>query len=294
MSNAVTTQQTAAVALPVNPMIESAAQLITSIARAASDPKVDTTKMRELMNMRNEIMAEQRQIAFDSDFSMMQAELPEVIEKGDIKGESKKTGTKIDQSYAKFEDILAAVRPILGRYGFGVRFTIDDTSEKDVLIVTCILSHRDGHREQTSKRLPKDHSGSKNAVQAEGSSVSYGKRYTMNAILNIATRGEDDDGRAAAAPVVPSITDKQKEMINNALGAPELIAMFCKDNDIKHLGEIESGSFDTAHAKAKRYANKYGVDDEGNIYEHGTGKGVAFDNTIGTGGEDAHADAGDR
>jgi hypothetical protein len=46
--------------------------------------------------------------------------------------------------------------------------------------------------------LPHDSTGSKNAVQAVGSSTSYGKRYTACALLNITSRGEDDDGETAA------------------------------------------------------------------------------------------------
>ena len=45
-------------------------------------------------------------------------------------------------------------------------------------------------------KLPADTSGSKNVVQAIGSSVSYGKRYTMQALLNITSGGEDDDGHS--------------------------------------------------------------------------------------------------
>jgi hypothetical protein len=44
--------------------------------------------------------------------------------------------------------------------------------------------------------LPLDTSGSKNNVQAVGSSTSYGKRYTATLLLNIRTKGEDDDGHA--------------------------------------------------------------------------------------------------
>ena len=64
--------------------------------------------------------------------------------------------------------------------------------------VTGVLMHRGGHREETTMLLPADTSGSKNAVQAFGSSTSYGKRYVLCALLNITTRGEDDDGNASA------------------------------------------------------------------------------------------------
>jgi hypothetical protein len=44
-----------------------------------------------------------------------------------------------------------------------------------------VLSHELGHSEETTMTLPLDTSGSKNNVQAVGSSTSYGKRYTATA-----------------------------------------------------------------------------------------------------------------
>lgn len=239
-----------AVANPVQ--YEQGTKLLAAIAEAAANPKVDVVKMKELMAMRREIMDEQRRVAFDAAFAAMQEELPEVVEKGEIKivKDGKQVGKA--QPYAKFEDILAAVRPILARHGFGVRFNIQD--EQQFIRVTCILSHREGHREETSKLLPKDNSGSKNAVQAEGSSVSYGKRYTMNAILNIATRDEDDDGNAAVPPPAsPLITAAQKEIILKALGGPgENVAKFNETYKLASLEKIKAKDFDRALAAAKR------------------------------------------
>jgi len=63
--------------------------------------------------------------------------------------------------------------------------------------------------------LPLDNSGSKNAVQAVGSSVSYGKRYVMAALLNITTRGEDDDGNAAAP--IKTVTAFQSGQLSQRL-----------------------------------------------------------------------------
>jgi hypothetical protein len=48
--------------------------------------------------------------------------------------------------------------------------------------------------------LPVDLSGKKNPVQAVGSSVSYGKRYAIEALLNLTSRGQDDDSRGTVDP----------------------------------------------------------------------------------------------
>ena len=103
-------------------------------------------------------------------------------------------------TYALWEDINEAIKPVIARSGFGLRFRIGQ--EHNTIVVTAILSHCGGHAEETTMRLPVDLSGGKNPVQAIGSSTSYGKRYTASALLNLTSRGEDDDGKAAR-PVGP-------------------------------------------------------------------------------------------
>ena len=46
-----------------------------------------------------------------------------------------------------------------------------------------------------------DTSGSKNAVQSIGSTVTYLQRYTLYSILGLASAEQDDDGGAAAQPL---------------------------------------------------------------------------------------------
>jgi hypothetical protein len=132
----------------------------------------------------------------------MQPSLPIIEKKGTIKTNEKdenknKTGRQVAMAkYAKFEDIIEGISETLKEHGFALSFKIAQPTP-DRVSVTCTLSHCEGHREETSFALPIDTSGAKNNVQGWGSSVSYAKRYTACALLNIAARGEDDDGRSA-------------------------------------------------------------------------------------------------
>lgn len=175
-----------------------AAALMQVISRAASDPAIDVGKLERLMAMYERITASQSKAAFDRALSEMQPKLPIVDRRGQIIIRDKADKEKIIQStpYALFEDINEAISPMLAEHGFAISFRIGMSADGKVA-VTAILSHREGHREETSLQLMHDSTGSKNSVQAVGSSVSYGKRYTLCAILNITTRGEDDDGAEA-------------------------------------------------------------------------------------------------
>lgn len=178
--------------------------MISMIERVALSQDADITKLEKLLDMQERIAAKNSREEFFSAFSEMQLEMPEIIER------SKAHNT----NYASLEDINEQVKPILQKYGFGIMFKVSQP-EPTKILVTGVLSHRGGHAEETAMLLPYDTSGSKNAVQAIGSSTSYGKRYVLCALLNISTRGEDDDGTSA---ITKSLTEHQKSELLGILG----------------------------------------------------------------------------
>ena len=198
------TPQTRTDAAFVTPTHESTA-IIQVIERAALNPDVDIDKMERLLQMQERVLDRQALMAYSAAMAAMQTELPSIAERG-------KTN---NGHYATLEDIVDTVRPIMKKHGFAVSFRIQ-TQERGIQ-VTGVLMHQDGHREETSMLLPADTSGSKNAVQAFGSSTSYGKRYILCALLNITTRGQDDNGHAAAP--VKLVTPFQAGQIRQLIAA---------------------------------------------------------------------------
>ena len=161
------------------------ATLLQVIQNAAQNPQADIEKMERLMAMYERVEAKRAESGFAADMAQMQSELPSIGERGDAAGRYK---------FALWEDINQQIKPILSKFGFALTFRTDFT---DGIAVTGVLSHRSGHREETTIKLPADASGNKNAVQAVASSVSYGKRYTASALLNLTSHGEDDDAFTA-------------------------------------------------------------------------------------------------
>lgn len=200
--------------------------ILQVIQRAAADPQCDIEKMERLMAMHERMQARNAEAEFSAAMAEMQCEIPSIAERGKGHGTIR---------YATLEDINDVMKPIMQRYGFAISFKVEH--HPGGINVTGILMHRAGHREQTTMLLPSDTSGSKNAVQAVASSVSYGKRYVMCAMLNITTRGEDDDGYAAAptatvtAPqaaqlraLLEKCSDKAKTAFEGMHGTPESVA----------------------------------------------------------------------
>jgi len=189
-------------------------------------------------------------MAFSSALADMQAELPVINERGRIEVRKKdasgeRTGAvQQSTSYALWEDINEAIRPFLQKYGFALSFRTGQSSDGRVT-VTGILSHRDGHREETTMTLQHDSTGSKNAVQAIGSSTSYGKRYTAIALLNITSRGEDDDGGKAGEP--ETINLEQLEQLRSLIEEVAAdLPKFCAHFKIEALPDLPAARFPDA------------------------------------------------
>lgn len=218
------------------PVSENTA-MVSMFERMASDPNVDVDKLERLMQMRERAVERESKAEFDAAMSELQPELPAIVERGNAAGR---------YTYALWEDINTAIKPVLMSHGFALTFR---TSFTNGITVTGVLSHRGGHREETSITLPADASGNKNAVQAVASSVSYGKRYTAGALLNLTSHGEDDDAYRAA---VDTISEAQEIQINEMLEATGSDkAKFLRWLKVDSVAAIPAKSFDSVMAQLK-------------------------------------------
>lgn len=182
----------AALAAPIAP------DAVSMFERLARDPSVDVNKLERLISLQKDIMQVQAKAAFDASFARLQAELPEIDEKGAIKGK----GSEIRSRYARLEDIHHAIKPILRTHGFAIRHRTE-WPEKGVIRVVGVLSHEQGHAEESMFEAPMDRSEYRSDIQSMGSTISYGRRYTTIDLLNITTRGQDDDGQTGGRPTPP-------------------------------------------------------------------------------------------
>lgn len=228
------------------PAVSSESQaLISMIERVCLDPTADISKLEKMLDMQERILNRNAEQAFAADFADMQCELPRIARNGKI--EIKKDGRLIQSTtFAKLDDINDGVRPTLQKYGFGVSFSIEQGGQ--LLTVTAKLLHRLGHSEKTSISLPIDNTGSKNAVQGSGSTVSYGKRYAMCALLNIST-GDDTDGNLPAdekpANEIEFLSEDQVFEVLELLAANSITKeKFLSAAGVPSIGAIHANRFD--------------------------------------------------
>ncbi|GAA1099721.1 ERF family protein [Tsukamurella spumae] len=118
-----------------------------------------------------------------------QSEVPSV-EKKRTAQVTTKSGSTYEYSYADLADIWAAIREPLKKNDLAVLQPLSGGNSGEV-ILTTIVAHKSGQK--LISELPISIAG-KNA-QEQGSLFTYMKRYTLGAVLGIATE-EDDDGVA--------------------------------------------------------------------------------------------------
>jgi hypothetical protein len=236
--------------MPV-PVVNEETAMAHMVERLVLDPTVDVGKLERVLAVHAQLRADKARREFLIAFTEMQPELPTVERNGEIKTnekdrDGKRTGTQVKQSkYARWEDIDEACRPIYTKHGFSLSFDIEQTPER--IKVIAILAHRGGHERRVPFESPIENSGSKNNTQGWGSALSYGKRYSGSAVLNIITRGEDDDGKKAGDK--PTITDDQVIALRDIILAVDADEKrFAAYMGVEKLADLPAIAFDRAKA----------------------------------------------
>lgn len=170
--------------------------------------------------------------AFDEAIAAAKAEIPPIVR--NAKGHN-------DKRYADFAAIATVVDPILSKHGLHYRFR---TMQNDRISVTCILSHKAGHSEETTLSGPADQTGNKNAIQAIGSTQTYLQRYTLVSMLGLAASNDDDGKAAGAGEAVTQDQIGDLVALMESVGADK--AKFLRFFKIEQLAELPSKRFQEA------------------------------------------------
>lgn len=95
--------------------------------------------------------------------------------------------------FADLASVIKTVTPVLNKNYLAFRYQTQSTA--DLVTVTCILFHVDGHEEDgSSLSAPPDNDPSMTPPQRVGSTTSYLQRYTLLAALGIAVAKDTDAG----------------------------------------------------------------------------------------------------
>lgn len=213
----------------------------TLLERAIAND-LDIDKLKQLMDLQERFEANQARKAFTEAFTRFQAIVPTIVKEKKVDYPSKQGGN-VKYSYATLAGIIKQIQVPLTECGISYRWEIKEDGPKTS--VTCIVEHVDGHSKSTTLSAGDDQTGSKNAIQAHGSVVSYLQRYTLIAALGLGTAQDDVDGqmpkKEAPKPAkqepaeqpVPELSDDMQLVIAECNSNPELDEVW-KHNEQLH------------------------------------------------------------
>ncbi len=146
--------------------------------------------VERLVALQTQMMAREAEAAFNAALCRAQASMSRV--------QADATNPQTHSKYATYAAMDRALRPIYTGEGFSLSFNTKEAGESSITI-EAILSHAAGHSRTYQVPMPNDGKGAKGSdvmtrTHAQGAAVSYGMRYLLKAIFNVAVGEEDRDG----------------------------------------------------------------------------------------------------
>lgn len=240
--------ETAAVPAPTHREPASqATALMLMIERAVTNPDFDVEKMRELFKLRAELEAQEARKAFIEALSAFKADPPTILKNKKASFDHKKDDGKTEYEFATLAQVVNCIAPALAKYGLSHTWeTAQDTGTGGggLITVTCHLRHALGHAETTMLKASPDSSGSKNNIQAVGSTITYLQRYTLLAATGLAAKDQDTDANFKDFNLISA--EEKAELVTLMKEVKADTGRFLKFLKVQTLDELPATKFNEA------------------------------------------------
>lgn len=163
-----------------------------AIIANAVEKGMDADQLAKLVDLHERIEKMNAGRAYQEAMKACQSEMPRILKD--------RENPHARSKYADLGNLISQIEPIYTKHGFSISFYEGESNKPEWMRVMCDIMHERGHREVKWLDLPYDGRGSQggkssmNAVQAVGSTKSYGRRYLLGDIFNLAITSEDTDG----------------------------------------------------------------------------------------------------
>lgn len=174
--------------------IRESDSIMAVISRAASDPNTDVNKLERLLQIWQGLNARQAEQEFNAAMTAAQKDMRPVA--------ADASNPQTHSEYASYAALDRVLRPIYTNHGFALSFNTAPEAPENYVRVQCLVSHESGFSRTYSVDMPADGKGAKGGdvmtkTHAVGSALSYGARYLLKLIFNVAVGDSDDDGNGA-------------------------------------------------------------------------------------------------
>jgi hypothetical protein len=196
--------------------------VLSMIERLAVVEGFDVTKLKELIDLQERILDRNAQAAFNASMTQAQMKMRPIA----ADAENPQTRSK----YASYAQLDRALRPIYSECGFAVSFDTGDNPPEAHVRMLAYVTHVEGYARTYHADIPADGKGAKGGdvmtkTHATGAAMSYGMRYLLKMIFNVAVGEDDTDGNTPKeTPSAPAGFAKAWEQLGDVV--PEGIAAY--------------------------------------------------------------------
>lgn len=222
------------------------------LVERAIEKGVDAATLERMMAVAEREHEARARAAFSRAISAFQAECPQ------IRKERTASTTKFSFQYAGFDDVMRQIRPLLSKYGIAITFTCPEIKDSMLTVVTRIRVG--SHHEDSAFSVPIAKDMVVGDPQKYGATLSYAKRYSLCAALNIVVTNEDDENQ-----LKEFVTEAQREELRGLLmkagrTSDKQIADFLKWADADTLEEVTREKFREAKSMLQKAAKPKAVE----------------------------------
>jgi len=165
---------------------------------------VDMERLKTIIDLGKDHDSDLARKAYYLAMAKFKANPPEIEKDNKVGFKSKKTGGTTSYSHATLGNVSNKINKGLGLYGLSASWRVVQ-SDNGSIKVTCFITHEQGFSESTSLHSPPETSGTKNSIQAIGSTITYLERYTLLALTGLATKDQDNDTSDIKSPKVNNL-----------------------------------------------------------------------------------------
>jgi hypothetical protein len=169
-----------------------------ALMMVAIEKGLDLDKVEKAMALQERWEANEARKAYHDAMAGFKAAPPEIEKDRHVRIPHKTGGGVTEYNHASLANVTQKINSALSQHGLSAGWKVAQDAGR--ITVTCTITHRLGHSESTSLSASPDDSGSKNSIQAIGSTISYLSRYTLLCLTGLATADQDDDSQAAGEP----------------------------------------------------------------------------------------------
>lgn len=194
---------------PKNEIQKTESPLVAAAALVQADGNMDVAKLKELLEVQERWDATQAKKAYIVAMASFKENPPEIIKDKTVDYKD------VKYSHASLHNVTTSINTALSTHGLTASWVT--SQDNGSVKVTCKITHIMGHSEETCLSAPPDATGSKNAIQSIGSTVTYLQRYTLLALTGLATHDQDDDGKGAdpKEKLPPKPNKQQSEVLDS-------------------------------------------------------------------------------